>query len=281
MRLLVSVSAAALLGTILTVGAASAQTPPGWVDPPARGAAPSQAGTQAPGQGLGQAPQRREPAPQPQAATPETPEEAAEAPPRRRAERARPSRASRHADSRPERAARRSPRRLADVPAAAPQPTPQPAPLAASDGRVADWARASQRFADDYLESVSAPGDVMVGSAPRLYAESVRFHGRTLSLPAIMAEKRNFARRWPDRRYEAQGGSTRTACNAALASCIVYTLYDFRARNPATGARSQGVAELQLELSFAGGRPVIVSEKSRVLRRDGAVSAAAAPGRGA
>ncbi|KAB1079094.1 hypothetical protein [Methylobacterium soli] len=276
MRLLVSVSAAALLGTILSIGPASAQAQPGWVDPPARGSAQGQAAPP---------PQQREPAPKPQAATPEAPEEAAEAPPRRRAERARPSRTGRQAESRHERGARRSPRRLADVPAAAPAPVPQaappPAPPTASDGRVADWARASQRFVEDYLESVSAPGDVMVGSVPRLYAESVRFHGRTLSLRAIMAEKRNFARRWPDRRYEAQGGSIRTACNGAMASCVVYTLYDFRARNPATGARSQGIAELQLELSFAGGRPVIVSERSRVLRRDGAVSAAAAPGRGA
>ncbi|KAB1075582.1 hypothetical protein [Methylobacterium planeticum] len=280
MRLLVSVSAAALLSTLLAAGPAGAQTPPGWVDPPARGTAP------------GPAP-RREPAAPPQATAPAAPQDSAEeaaesaAPARRRtAERARPPRASRQAERREERrqarSAHRAPRRLADAPAAAPvAPAPQALPPAASDGRVAEWARASQRFADDYLESVSAPGDGIVGAAPRLYAESVRFHGRTLSLRAIMAEKRSFARRWPDRRYEAQGGSTRTACNAALASCIVYTLYDFRARNPATGARSQGVAELQLELSFAGGRPLIISEKSRVLRREGAVSAAAAPPRGA
>ncbi|WP_336488651.1 hypothetical protein [Methylobacterium nigriterrae] len=283
MRLsLVSVSAASLLCALLAAGGASAQSGPGWVDPPARAAVPDAAPREARPPRDVKAPRNvnppREAAP-PQAAAPEAPEaDEAAAPPRRRAERSRPSRAA----ARQERRARglhRAPRRLADTPA----PVPTPAPMAPrqAEGRVADWAGAAQRFVDDYLDSVSAPGDVMVGSTPSLYAERVRFHGRTLSLAAIMAEKRRFVRRWPERRYAVQPGTTRTACNAALATCMVYAVFDFRAGNPATGARSQGVSELALELSFAGGRPVIVSERSRVLRRDGAVGALARPARSA
>ncbi len=111
----------------------------------------------------------------------------------------------------------------------------------------------------------------MAAAAPRFYGSQVRFHGRTMSLSALMAEKRRFARRWPERRYEPQG-EPRVSCNAATQSCLVRTIHAFSAASPGRGARSQGVAELMLTVSFAGGRPIIVEETSRVLRR-GALSA--------
>ena len=84
-----------------------------------------------------------------------------------------------------------------------------------------------------------------------------------------MAEKRNFMRRWPERHYEPQG-EPRVACDGASATCLVRVVHDFTAVSPARGARSQGVAELTLTVSFANGAPVIVSEASRVLSRAGA-----------
>ncbi|WP_165937920.1 hypothetical protein, partial [Methylobacterium segetis] len=169
------------------------------------------------------------------------------------------------------------PRRLAETPA--PAPTGAPAP--ATDARFGDWAESARRLADDYVDSVSGTGAGLAATAPRFYAEQVRFHGRLMSLPALVAEKRRFARRWPDRRYELQPGTTRTACNASAATCVVSAVFSFQARNPGTGALSQGVSDLTLEVSFAGGRPVIVSESSRVLRRGATLSAGpAATGRG-
>ncbi|GLS43555.1 hypothetical protein GCM10007884_15400 [Methylobacterium brachythecii] len=135
------------------------------------------------------------------------------------------------------------------------------------DPRFTDRAAQAQRLAGDYLDSVSSRNDAMLTSAPRFYGERVLFHGRTMSLAALMAEKRRFVRRWPERRYRLQEGATRTACDAARASCVVRTLFGFQAGSPARGARSQGLSELTLTVSFAGERPVIVSETSRVLRR--------------
>ena len=53
------------------------------------------------------------------------------------------------------------------------------------------------------------------------------------------------------------------------------------ATSPVRGAVSSGLAEVVLEVSLAGPRPVIVSESSRVLRRGSGVSARATPDRNA
>lgn len=262
----------ALLLTLLlsTACAAQAQQSPNWVDPPAKSSAP--------------AAERAKPAPAaPRSEAPSV--EAAETrrasvPTRRSARRQervhgrtaeRPttgiaSRGRRAAIRERARAqAARSPRPPAAAVAAAPAPS-----LARGepDLRFTDWAVAAQRLSLDYLASFSAPNGAMLASAPRFYGSQVRFHGRNLSMTALMSEKRRFARRWPERRYEPQG-EPRVACDGASASCLVRTVYDFTATSPGRGARSQGVAELLLTVSFAGGRPVVIAESSRVLSRGG------------
>jgi hypothetical protein len=151
------------------------------------------------------------------------------------------------------------------------RPAPPPARMGRSepDPRFSDWAVTARRLSLDYLDSVSAPNGTMLASAPRFYGGTVRFHGRVMSIGALLAEKRRFARRWPERRYEPQG-EPRVACDGASATCLVRIVHDFTALSPSRGGRSQGVAELVLTVSFAGGPPVIVAESSRVLSRAGA-----------
>ncbi|MCY1641309.1 hypothetical protein [Methylorubrum sp. SL192] len=156
------------------------------------------------------------------------------------------------------------------------RPTQPPAPPPAAnlgraepDPRFSDWAVAAGRLSLGYLDSVSAPNGVMLSAAPRFYGSTVRFHGRVMTTNALLAEKQRFAQRWPERRYEPHG-EPRIACDGASATCLVRIVHDFTAASPARGARSQGVAELTLTVSFAGGAPVIVSEASRVLSRAGA-----------
>lgn len=258
-----SVCSAALIGALLVAGPALAQSRPGWVDPPAKSEGKGE------GKGAVEAAPKAETSPMPEAAPSQaaSPSPAARTESPRRVTRAerRPEAAPRRGArpvARPRRLAEPAPRRLSEVPVRPPLPM-------ASAERFPEWAAAATRLTDDYLDSVSAPGLGIVTAAPRFYGETVRFHGRTLSLAALMAEKRSFAARWPVRTYQAQGGATHVACHAATATCIVRTTFDYRAENPARGARAQGVSELVLTVDLSGDRPVIVSETSRVLRRYG------------
>ncbi|KQU34314.1 hypothetical protein ASG63_12780 [Methylobacterium sp. Leaf94] len=273
-------SSVALMSAALSVGTAQAQTRPGWVDPPARQAVQPGA-DKAVGEKLSleKSASEKPVTEKPVAETPATAKAQADGPSAQDAASAERTPMAAHrrrvagsADGRraATREGRAAPERLHIRPRLADTPTPMASPAAASDARFPEWAAAATRLTDRYLDNVSASGDAMVVNAPRFYAERVRFHGRTLSLAALIAEKRRFVRRWPERHYEAQGGATRTACNAASATCIVHTTFNFRADNPGRGVRSQGVSELTLTISFAGERPLIVAESSRVLRRYGA-----------
>ncbi|CAO4171139.1 hypothetical protein [Methylorubrum populi] len=251
-----------LLSSACATGVALAQQGSNWIDPPAKSDKPS-AGSE-----------RAKPAAKP-AERAET--EAASgsrrsmavAPARRQARRhdrphAAESRRTRRAERR-ERARELSSGRTARsyrpaLPATAPVARAEP------DPRFSDWAVAAQRLSLDYLASVSAPNGAMLAAAPRFYDKRVVFYGRPLSVGGLMAEKQRFAQRWPERRYEAQG-APQVACDGPSATCVVRTIHDFTAISPARGARSRGVAELILTVSFASGRPVIVSETSRVLSR--------------
>ncbi|MCJ2055893.1 hypothetical protein MKL09_04935 [Methylobacterium sp. J-048] len=255
------------LGVILPlalVGGASAQqqgaaSPSSWVDPPAR---PSVAAPPVPAKAptTAAAQEQAKPSvpnnePVRQAAKPEPVDDAlpkaastkAAAPKRAAALERPPARETvrRHASH---------PRRLADTPAAV-----TPAPASASAERAA----VARALAANYLATVSSSGETMVGAAPHFYGTRVRFYGHPITLAGLVAEKRSFVQRWPERRYEAR--TIRTACDSE--TCTIRTIVDFRTANPDRGAISTGSAELVLEVSFAGTRPVIVGETGRVLRR--------------
>ncbi|WP_407521711.1 hypothetical protein [Methylobacterium oryzisoli] len=248
-------------GALLAAGPARAQ--PSWVDPPAKPASEPAAKPREPAPSFS-----AEPRPARRGAERAPVSERAEGRTTRSADRreaesaARAAAARRAAQAEERRAARRAERLAARPPRRAPEPMP------ASDDRMQDWAVASQDLARAYFASFSEPNGVVLGTTPRFYGDRVVFHGRPMSLAALLSEKRRFLARWPERRYRARPDSIRTACNAGLATCQVDSTVDFMAANPDRGVRSEGTVAVRLALSFAGGRPVIVSESSRVLSRD-------------
>ena len=82
----------------------------------------------------------------------------------------------------------------------------------------------------------------------------------------MLAEKRRFAERWPQRSYRYRPTTMRVACGAQVPHCTVRSLFDFSASNPRRGRRSLGTGEHELVVSFAGSRPTIAIENSRVLQ---------------
>ena len=129
-------------------------------------------------------------------------------------------------------------------------------------------AQVAQDFAAHYLDLWSAPNRVALASASSLYAPTVTFHGRLRSRGSVLAEKRQFVQRWPDRTYRYRPGTTQVTCEGSGTRCTVRSIFDYTAANGARGRRSRGSGDHELVVSFAGGRPVIAAENSRVLRRE-------------
>ncbi len=98
-------------------------------------------------------------------------------------------------------------------------------------------------------------------------ATRVEFHGRSMTARALFEEKRRFVQRWPERHYRPRPETLRAACDPDGGICTVRTVFDFTAINPERGRRSQGAADLELEVIFVCNRQEIVAETSRVIRR--------------
>jgi hypothetical protein len=127
--------------------------------------------------------------------------------------------------------------------------------------------RAAENLALDYLDAWSESNSAALDLTRDFYGSRVLFHGREMSTSALFEEKRRFARRWPERSYQATPASVQTDCNGRDL-CTVRAGFEFMAVNPETGRRSAGRGTLQLIVSFAGERPLIVGENSWVGRLD-------------
>ena len=127
----------------------------------------------------------------------------------------------------------------------------------------------AQSFAVDYLNAWSASNRQALQATPEFYGSRVLFHGQSSSFGALLAKKRRFAQRWPDRNYRYRPNTMNVRCSPDGDTCTVRSAFDFEAANPKLNRRSRGVATHELLVSFAGERPIIISENSRVLSRRG------------
>jgi hypothetical protein len=137
-----------------------------------------------------------------------------------------------------------------------------------SSERITRNEQAARNLAFAYLGLWSAPNTVALASASSFYGPTVRFHGRTRTLGSVLAEKRRFAERWPDRSYRYRPETTQVACEADGAHCTVWSMFDYSASNPRQGRRSRGIGEHELVVDLSSEQPVIASENSRLVPAD-------------
>ena len=131
---------------------------------------------------------------------------------------------------------------------------------APAESRDGDHEREAAEIAEHYFDLWSAPNDVMLKATPALYGSTVAFYGRDITQSALIAEKRRFAERWPVRAYRHRPDSVRVDCDAEDELCTVRSRYDYTVANPRGGRQARGSSALEIGVSFASGRPVIVSE---------------------
>ena len=150
---------------------------------------------------------------------------------------------------------------------AGPAPSQQPVSSPPRRDPPSSREKAAVDLAHAYLGLWSAPNRETLASASTFYAPVVTFHGRRRTLASVLAEKRRFMERWPDRIYRHRPEATEVACEDKGTLCTVRASFDFAAGMPRKRQRTSGIGEHELVVSFAGERPVIVAENSRVVRR--------------
>jgi hypothetical protein len=291
------VAASAVLPTLWAVGPGTlAQTGRSWIDPPTGSttpapAAPAQVQPSPAEPPAPPSPAARSPAPpssaSPSAAAPgaappsAAPPSAALQPPQQQAAPAAPEipappqQQAAPAPAPPVRSARPEPdpapetRPEPSIRSARPRgPVPVEPPPSVADRRrgseIAARASAAQELTLSYFDYWSAPNAETLAATPDFYGSNVIFHGRSMSLRDLLAEKRRFVQRWPERRYRPRADTMGISCDPSGRSCTVRSVFDFTASNPANGRRSQGIATIELVVGFVGDRPVITAESSLV-----------------
>jgi hypothetical protein len=149
--------------------------------------------------------------------------------------------------------------------AAPPEAARPPVHAAWESDRKTLSAQAAQALAAEYLDLWSAPNRLTLAAASSFYGSTVTFHGRERTIGSVLAEKRRFVERWPQRTYQYRPETTMVACESDGARCTVWAVFDFSAASSGRGQRSLGIGEHEIVVSLLSGRPVIVSETSRVL----------------
>jgi hypothetical protein len=78
-----------------------------------------------------------------------------------------------------------------------------------------------------------------------------------------MGEKRRFVQRWPERSYRYRPDTMAVSCDPYGRSCVVQSLFNFTASNPARHLHSRGVGRHELVIGFSDERPAILAERAR------------------
>jgi len=150
-----------------------------------------------------------------------------------------------------------------DTPAPA-SPSPQslvareePPPQTGMAGRATSLVLSlAARWSEPNADTLRALDDV--------YADKVFYHGKLAPRQAVVAEKRRFAERWPQRRYKVRPHSVTASCNAATQMCRVQGVIERELANPATSAKSHDITNFDYGISASGPTLKIATETSTV-----------------
>jgi hypothetical protein len=138
---------------------------------------------------------------------------------------------------------------------------PPPPSNNSSNASVKDAAIAVVR---DLIESDSSNASSSLRVVASEYADSVSYYGKQKTLSEILADKRDYFMRWPERAYHIRDNSLMVTC--ADGACMVSGIYDWVVRSVPRNKQAQGAAQFSYTISL-GANPKVVSESGHVLRQ--------------
>lgn len=97
-----------------------------------------------------------------------------------------------------------------------------------------------------------------------LYAGTVSYYGKLRSLGEVLADKRDYFKRWPERAYRIRNDSLMVTC--ANGACMVSGIYDWVVRSIPRNKQAQGAARFNYTISL-GSNPKIISEAGNVVKQ--------------
>ena len=164
-----------------------------------------------------------------------------------------------------------------DPPASALRPAQ--APSNAPDSEMADVGttgatpvgssreQAARQLAVDDLDLWSAPNALTLEVMPRFYSQRVDFHGRSMSAEAVIEESGALCGAGPCAPTRLRSTRSVPPARPALRRAPLRAYLISPQPILRRGRRSQGVADLELQVTFEGERPTIIAETSRVIAR--------------
>ncbi|RAZ71810.1 S1C family serine protease [Mesorhizobium atlanticum] len=113
-----------------------------------------------------------------------------------------------------------------------------------------------ERDSSDAWSSLQAVANV--------YADTVSYYGKQRPLSEVLADKRDYFARWPERAYRIRNESLMVTC--ANGACMVSGIYDWAVRSIPRNKQARGAARFSYAISL-GPNPKIISEAGNVLKQ--------------
>ncbi len=147
------------------------------------------------------------------------------------------------------------PRKILPLPR---KPTPSRGnPTQSMEARASDFVK---RVIDAHMKS----DGLALHWINSMYAESIRYFGRTLSLSEVLNDKKNYFRRWPEREYRVRENTISVKCGSV--HCTVDGIYDWSAHSVPRNRKASGSATFSFIVNLVGS-PRITYENGKVISR--------------
>lgn len=114
------------------------------------------------------------------------------------------------------------------------------------------------------IEQDSSDPSASLRVVANLYADTVSYYGKVRSLGEVLADKRAYFKRWPERAYRIRDDSLMVTCTNG--ACMVSGIYDWFVRSIPRNKQAQGAARFSYTISLSAD-PKIISEAGNVLKR--------------
>jgi hypothetical protein len=126
-----------------------------------------------------------------------------------------------------------------------------------------------ERRATDFVLALasrwSSSNEEAFGSLDGLYAETVRYHGKSIPRQDVVIQKQHFAERWPERSYTVRPDSMSVTCVKEAETCSVKGIMNRFLVSGAAKTMARDVTSFEYHIAGLGEAPYIVDETSSIV----------------